>query len=51
MKGKIMFDISNDKDLNELCDWINNHQSSLELMTSFDGRYMIVEFEPKNSSK
>lgn len=51
MKGRIMFDISNDKDLNELCDWINIYQASLELIMSFYGCYMVVEFEPKTVSK
>lgn len=50
MNGTINFDVTNDKDLKEMCAWINAHQY-LDLKTEFTGRYVIVEFKPKNEYK
>ena len=44
MKGQINFDISNDQDIMEMCEWLNNHKGFNTDM-SFNGRYISVTFE------
>lgn len=51
MKGTIQFDISSDANLSEFCKWLTEHQGTAAFILSFDGRYITVNFEPKNDKQ
>lgn len=44
MNGSIKFDVANDKDIQEMCKWVNDHHE-FTFDLSFDGRYINMEFK------